>query len=301
MDQASSGYSVQDSGYPNSMDPPRDMTQVNIAKEIKTLQNGAPPTETPPLQNGTHLQGPPREDGREPQEVLSKLTAEFQETFPLSGRKSPRPNHTKTDSHVTPSIIQSESFDLHSAVKTDSNCDRSGEQDTDGATSESVSTPETVVHVDGFDDSDVGENHTVVATARGVFDHTGGTLESRETGVSIVIPEGAIQKGVRQELYFKVCKDSSILPPLDKDKGETLLSPLVMCGPHGLKFAKPVELRLPHCASVNPDSWSFALKSSDSPTGHPTQWQNMALAGLDGAVAPGRVGKNSVSVLVDHF
>lgn len=49
--------------------------------------------------------------------------------------------------------------------------------------------------------------------------------------------------------------------------GETLLSPLVMCGPHGLKFNTPVELRLPHCASVNPDSWSFALKSSDSPTG----------------------------------
>jgi len=40
-----------------------------------------------------------------------------------------------------------------------------------------------------------------------------------------------------------------------------------MCGPHGLKFLRPVELRLPHRASVNPDSWSFALKSSDSPTG----------------------------------
>ena len=49
--------------------------------------------------------------------------------------------------------------------------------------------------------------------------------------------------------------------------GETLLSPLVMCGPHGLKFLQPVELRLPHCASVNPESWSFALKSSDSPGG----------------------------------
>ena len=29
--------------------------------------------------------------------------------------------------------------------------------------------------------------------------------------------------------------------------GETLLSPLVMCGPHGLQFEHPVELRLPHC------------------------------------------------------
>ena len=53
--------------------------------------------------------------------------------------------------------------------------------------------------------------------------------------------------------------------------GETLLSPLVMCGPHGLVFRKPVELRLPHSASVNPDTWSFALKSSDSPSGTQTE------------------------------
>lgn len=155
------------------------------------------------------------------------------------------------------------------------------------------------------DNQNVEDSHTVVATARGVFDSNGGVLESKETGVSIIIPRNAIPEGVQQEIYFKVCQDNSILPPLDKDKGETLLSPLVMCGPHGLKFLQPVELRLPHCASVNPDSWSFALKSSDSPTGkfpagHPTQWQNMTLAGIDG-VSQGRVGKNSVSVLVDHF
>ena len=37
-----------------------------------------------------------------------------------------------------------------------------------------------------------------------------------------------------------------------------------MCGPHGLRFNHPVELRLPHCASMTPDGWSFALKSSDA-------------------------------------
>jgi len=34
--------------------------------------------------------------------------------------------------------------------------------------------------------------------------------------------------------------------------------------------------------------------------GHPTQWQNMTLAEREGH-AQSRVGKNSVSVLVDHF
>ena len=38
-------------------------------------------------------------------------------------------------------------------------------------------------------------------------------------GVSIVIPKGAIPEGLQQEIYFKVCQDNSILPPLDKDKG----------------------------------------------------------------------------------
>ncbi|CAJ1049740.1 tight junction protein ZO-1 isoform X9 [Xyrichtys novacula] len=127
------------------------------------------------------------------------------------------------------------------------------------------------------DDEDEDEGHTVVATARGIFNANGGVLSSIETGVSIIIPQGAIPDGVEQEIYFKVCRDNSILPPLDKEKGETLLSPLVMCGPHGLKFLKPVELRLPHC--------------------DPKSWQNKSLPGDPNYL----VGANCVSVLIDHF
>ncbi|XP_028728659.1 tight junction protein ZO-1 isoform X2 [Peromyscus leucopus] len=128
------------------------------------------------------------------------------------------------------------------------------------------------------------DGHTVVATARGIFNSNGGVLSSIETGVSIIIPQGAIPEGIEQEIYFKVCRDNSILPPLDKEKGETLLSPLVMCGPHGLKFLKPVELRLPHCASMTPD-------------GDPKTWQNKCLPGDPNYL----VGANCVSVLIDHF
>uniref|UniRef100_A0A665WM71 Zona occludens protein 1 n=1 Tax=Echeneis naucrates TaxID=173247 RepID=A0A665WM71_ECHNA len=135
-----------------------------------------------------------------------------------------------------------------------------------------------------LEDEDEDEGHTVVATARGIFNCNGGVLSSIETGVSIIIPQGAIPEGVEQEIYFKVCRDNSILPPLDKEKGETLLSPLVMCGPHGLKFLKPVELRLPHCASMTPD-------------GDPKSWQNKSLPGDPNYL----VGANCVSVLIDHF
>ncbi|XP_019909403.2 tight junction protein ZO-1 isoform X5 [Esox lucius] len=135
-----------------------------------------------------------------------------------------------------------------------------------------------------LEDDEEDEGHTVVATARGIFNCNGGVLSSIETGVSIIIPQGAIPEGVEQEIYFKVCRDNSILPPLDKEKGETLLSPLVMCGPHGLKFLKPVELRLPHCASMTPD-------------GDPKSWQNKSLPGDPNYL----VGANCVSVLIDHF
>ncbi|XP_063305205.1 tight junction protein ZO-1 isoform X6 [Pelobates fuscus] len=128
-----------------------------------------------------------------------------------------------------------------------------------------------------LEDDDEDDAHTVVATARGIFNSNGGVLSSIETGVSIIIPQGAIPDGIEQEIYFKVCRDNSILPPLDKEKGETLLSPLVMCGPHGLKFQKPVELRLPHC--------------------DPKHWQNKSLPGDPNYL----VGANCVSVLIDHF
>lgn len=63
------------------------------------------------------------------------------------------------------------------------------------------------------------EGQEVVAVARGTFSSIGGTLSSPETGVSIKIPSGAIPPGVRQEVYFKVCRDNNLLPPLDTDKG----------------------------------------------------------------------------------
>ena len=67
------------------------------------------------------------------------------------------------------------------------------------------------------------------------------------------------------ENVLQVCRDlHDAVPPLDHERGERLLSPMVMCGPHGLRFNHPVELRLPHCASMTPDGWSFALKSSDA-------------------------------------
>lgn len=74
--------------------------------------------------------------------------------------------------------------------------------------------------------------------------------------------------------------------------GETLLSPLVMCGPQGLKFATPVELRLPHRAAADDNDWALALQA-----GSPTKWQKVV---LDQQLVDSRAS-NCVSVMVDHF
>ncbi|GFG33860.1 hypothetical protein Cfor_12812, partial [Coptotermes formosanus] len=155
-----------------------------------------------------------------------------------------------------------------------------------------------------------GDGEEVLATARGVFTHEGGTLSSPDTGVAIIIPPGALPVGSQQEIYFKVCRDTSMLPPLNQEKGETLLSPLVLCGPHGLKFCRPVELRLPHWATCEPRDQtldtnrrprSFSLKSGETSGGQscrPSSWQSVP---IDSGGAATSIGSNSVSVLVDHF
>ena len=73
-----------------------------------------------------------------------------------------------------------------------------------------------------------------------------------------------------------------------------------MCGPPGLSFSIPVELRLPHSASVNPDTWSFALKAKDPSSGQASQWQNVTYDNKEG-ISASAIDKNYVSVLVDHF
>lgn len=108
------------------------------------------------------------------------------------------------------------------------------------------------------------------------------------------------QRGFWLVLGQCCCREVAPLAPSDltpPPAGETLLSPLVMCGPHGLKFLKAVELRLPHCASMTPDGWSFALKSSDSSSGMLSSLWPLGALGAGGGDpwAPSRAAPLSVT------
>ncbi|KAH8359140.1 hypothetical protein KR093_004599 [Drosophila rubida] len=134
------------------------------------------------------------------------------------------------------------------------------------------------------------------STTRGVFDCSGGTLADKLWHVSLQIPAGAIPAGVRQEIYFTVSDPRMGQavggPPLDMENGETMLSPLVMCGPQGLEFLVPVTLNIPHCAGRTA-SLGLALKATDSEKNLHTEWDNIDL--------PSNAAAHTVSVKVDHF
>ncbi|KAF1769685.1 hypothetical protein GCK72_001502 [Caenorhabditis remanei] len=118
------------------------------------------------------------------------------------------------------------------------------------------------------------EEPTVVEESTALIGSKGGVIRCEKSNVELRIPPGAINDGEEHEIYVKVCRegDSS---PIDRSKGETLLSPLVMCGPQGLKFEKQCELRMPHTGPISADSdgqWSFSLK-----TGEGGEWKHMEI------------------------
>ncbi|CAF0720009.1 unnamed protein product [Brachionus calyciflorus] len=108
---------------------------------------------------------------------------------------------------------------------------------------------------------DSNSNCSIIASANGIFDTNGGILESADTGVSLSVPEGAIANGCSFDLYFKVCHCKSTIT---NGKGEILTNPIVMCGPRGIRFLKPIELRIPHFISIDGQSWSYAFKTQEN-------------------------------------
>ncbi len=105
----------------------------------------------------------------------------------------------------------------------------------------------------------IQDGSNVIGRARGIIDYYGGKLSCPLTGVSLHVPIGAIPEGIEQEIYFEVCHNSS---QIENFHGQ-LLSPIVICGPQGLQFDKPVELTLPHSAGKDAQQLSLMLHGTN--------------------------------------
>lgn len=89
--------------------------------------------------------------------------------------------------------------------------------------------------------------------------HEGGMITLKKIGIKLIIPEGALPQGKNETIYVALMENDRDLPHLEGNL--TLISPVIMCGPPGLKFEKPVMLIFPHCAAIERGISGFQSKT----------------------------------------
>ncbi|XP_058653388.1 netrin receptor UNC5A isoform X3 [Onychostoma macrolepis] len=97
-----------------------------------------------------------------------------------------------------------------------------------------------------------------VNTSYGTFNFLGGRLTLPSTGISLLIPPEAIPRGKIYEIYLTIQKKEDMRLPLAGC--QTLLSPVVSCGPPGVMLTRPVILSMDHCTDACLENWAIRLK-----------------------------------------
>ncbi|XP_060519034.1 netrin receptor UNC5C isoform X2 [Cylas formicarius] len=105
--------------------------------------------------------------------------------------------------------------------------------------------------------------------------HAGAFLNLPESGVNLLVPEGAVSRSRKQELFLSILNEDCFRPKLAEHL--TQLSPVVSCGPN-VSLNKAVILKLPHCAELTKNNWSISVLQSDCSD---SQWQNAVTLGQE--------------------
>ena len=74
--------------------------------------------------------------------------------------------------------------------------------------------------------------------------YEGGRLSLPHSSVTLTVPQGALNKDTIEELYLGVQQDGPSLIG-----GETVISPVVCCGPQTVETSKPLIIDFPHWRS----------------------------------------------------
>lgn len=122
-------------------------------------------------------------------------------------------------------------------------------------------------------------NIDIEAVTWGTFTHTGGRLCLTESGVSLTIPEGAIRKGQNEDVFLAVCRDDKDRPKLT-DK-QTILSPVILCGPASVMLKKPVVISFQHCANMRQGAWILSVYNCDTPIEEASYWTKTVTLGQE--------------------
>uniref|UniRef100_A0A668RBP9 Netrin receptor UNC5 n=1 Tax=Oreochromis aureus TaxID=47969 RepID=A0A668RBP9_OREAU len=113
----------------------------------------------------------------------------------------------------------------------------------------------------------------VANTSYGTFNFLGGRLTIPNTGISLLIPPEAIPRGKIYEIYLTVQRKEDLRLPLAGC--QTLLSPIVSCGPPGVVLSRPVILSMDHCFDACLDNWAVRLKKQN----YEGAWEDVLLMG----------------------
>jgi len=130
----------------------------------------------------------------------------------------------------------------------------------------------------------------------------GSRLVLPDAGVALMIPEGALKNGQVQEHYLAILREDRYRPKISGIKikvqgfslklhnsmshfsnlteSQTLLSPIMLCGPSDVVFKKPAILSFQHCAALKQGQWSLSVFYSDSAPEDPPNWQVMKITDL---------------------
>lgn len=129
----------------------------------------------------------------------------------------------------------------------------------------------------------------------------GCTLTLADLGVTLTIPEGALEKGFTEEVFLAVLTEGRDRPRLSDN--QTLLSPVVLAGPPRLTFKKPVVLSFGHCALAT-NTWEMGVYHCDSlfSDADDTPWVKLTTVGLqqDSQVLA-HVENDSCHVMTDYL
>uniref|UniRef100_A0A8C7MXV4 Netrin receptor UNC5 n=1 Tax=Oncorhynchus kisutch TaxID=8019 RepID=A0A8C7MXV4_ONCKI len=97
-----------------------------------------------------------------------------------------------------------------------------------------------------------------------------------------LVQPGTIPQGKFYEIYLTINKwEKTTLP---SEGSQTVLSPVVSCGPSGMLLSRPVVLTLPHCAQLDtptPD-WTLTLKTQT----HQEAWEEVLTVGEESLSSP---------------
>ena len=114
--------------------------------------------------------------------------------------------------------------------------------------------------------------------------HAGKSISLGDLGITLSIPEGALDKGYTEEVFLAVMTEGRDRPRLSEN--QTLLSPVVLVGPPRLSFKKPVVLSFGHCAHLGENDWEMGLYHCDSLFSDQDDTPWVKLATLGGSAQP---------------